>query len=331
MPNRTFSPLRWGILGPGNIANRFCNDVKALPDHQLAAVGSRDQAKADAFADKFGVINRHNSYEALVSDPTVDVVYVATPHNFHKEHALLALRAGKAVLVEKPFTINAREAEEVVKEARQRGLFLMEGMWTRFFPAMAKLRELVQAKAIGETQMLYADFGFRAGFNPKSRAFDPALGGGGLMDVGIYPVSLSAMLFGTPNRTSAMANLGETKVDEEAAMLLGHAGGQIAVLSTGVRVNTPQEATLVGTDGKIHLSAPWWRPSKLTVLANGKEPEVFEFPRTGEGFQYEAQHVAECLRAGKTESDILPLDETVSIMRTLDTLRAQMGVKYPMD
>ena len=331
MSTNAYSPLRWGILGAGSIARRFSSDVKSLADHKLTSVGSRDQAKADAFANEFDIPNRHDSYEALVADPEVDVVYVATPHTFHREHALLALRAGKPVLCEKPFTINAAEAEDVVREARERGLFLMEGMWTRCFPVMHRLRELAKSGAIGEPRLLQADFGFRAGVNPEGRLFNLALGGGGLMDVGIYPVSLASMLFGTPDRSTALANLGTTGVDEEMAILLGYPGGQLATLSTAVRLNTPQAATLLGTEGTIVVSSPWWCPSKLVVSRSGQAPATEEFPFTGGGFQFEAAHVADCLRAGKTESDIIPLDETLSILRTLDGLRAQIGLRYPME
>jgi predicted dehydrogenase len=326
----SFDPLRWGILGPGGIARRFSNDVKPLPGHVLAAVGSRDHAKAVAFADPYDIPNRHGSYEDLVADPSVDVVYVATPHTFHKEHALLALRAGKHVLCEKPFTINAGEAEAVVAEARSRGLFLMEGMWTRCFPVMHRLRELVSSGAIGDPRMLYADFGFRTGVDPNGRLFNPALGGGALMDVGIYPVSLASMLFGGPTRVAALANLGSTGVDEETAMLLGYGEGRLALLSTAVRLNTPQDATLVGTEGTIRVRSPWWAPRALTVTRGGAS-ETEELPFTGGGFQFEAEHVAECLRAGKTESDVIPLDETLQIMRTLDRLRAEFGLTYPME
>ena len=327
----SYTPLRWGILGAGSIAKRFSDDVKKLGDHKLVAVGSREQAKADEFSDKYDIPNRHAGYEALVNDPEVDVVYVATPHNFHREHTLLALNAGKATLTEKPFTINRREAEDIVSAARQKNLFLMEGMWSRCFPIMGKVRELLKEGAIGEARMLYCDFGFRSGFNPKGRLFDPALGGGGLMDVGVYTVSLASMVFGKPSRATGMATLGETGVDEQAAMLLGYDGGQISVLSTAVRTNTPQEITILGTDGRIRVHSPWWRPSAVTVSRSGKDPETIEIPFEGGGFQFEAMHVADCLRAGKKESDLMPLDESLQIMQTLDDLRAQFGVKYPME
>lgn len=341
MPSPEFSPLRWGILGPGSIAKRFSTDVKLLPDHALTAVGSRDLEKANAFADSFEIPNRHGSYEALVADPDVDIIYVATPHPFHKEHTLLALNAGKAVLCEKPFTINRAESEELVATARAKNLFLMEGMWSRCFPIVRKARALASSGAIGKPRMLEADFGFRAGstddsgkltgFNPQGRLFDPALGGGALMDVGVYPVSLACMFFGTPDAVAGLATVGTSGVDENSGMLLRFAGGEIGVTSTSIQANTVQKATLLGSDGRIEIHAPWWRPSALTVYRNGQEPEKIEEPFEGGGFQFEAMHVAECLRAGKTESDLITLDESLAIMGVLDTLRAQIGVKYPME
>lgn len=329
--SNNFTPLRWGILGAGGIAKRFSEDVKNLEGHTLAAVGSRDQTKADTFADQYGIANRHAGYEALVSDPEVDVVYVATPHNFHKEHTLLALSAGKAVLCEKPFTINKGEAEVIVADARAKKLFLMEGMWSRCFPLMGKVRELLKEGAIGEPRMLQADFGFRAGVNPEGRLFNLALGGGGLMDVGVYTVSLASMIFGKPSKITGVAEIGSTGVDEQAGMLLLHDGGQLAVLSTAIRTNTPHEVQIWGTDGRIRIHSAWWRPSAITVTRSGKGEETIEMPFEGGGFQFEAQHIADCLRAGKTESDIMPLDESLQIMQTLDTLRGQFGIKYPME
>jgi predicted dehydrogenase len=340
MPN-SYTPLRWGILGAGAIAKRFCSDVKPLGDHKLQAVGSRDQAKADAFGDQFEISTRHSSYEALVADPDVDVIYVATPHTFHKEHSLLALRAGKPVLCEKPFTINLAEAEEVVAEARKLGVFLMEGMWSRCFPIMAKAREFAKSGDIGSARMIEADFGFRGGklgadnllegFNPEGRLFNPALGGGALMDVGVYPISLAMMFFGAPAQVASLGVLGSTGVDENTGVLLQFPGNEIGLLSTSLQVNTPQKATILGTDGRIEIHSPWWKPSVLTVYRNGKDPERIELPFEGGGFQFEAMHVADCLRAGKLESDIIPLDGSLAVMKTLDTVRQQLGIKYPME
>ncbi len=324
------TPLKWGILGAGAIAKRFCSDTEPLFDHLIYAVGSRDQAKADAFGEPFRAEKAYGSYEELVQDPDVDIIYVATPHNFHKEHSLLALEAGKPVLCEKPFTINAGEAQVVVDKAREKNLFLMEGMWSRCFPALIKAREIIQSGQIGEARMLNADFGFRAGVNPESRLFNPALGGGGLMDVGVYTVSLASFFFGPATRVTSLANMGSTGVDEEVGMVLGHEKGQLSLLSTAIRLNTPQVATVLGTEGKLVVEGPWWKPGAITVSVKGNE-ERTAFPVTGGGFQYEAMHVAECLRTGKKESPLIPLDETLSIMKTLDELRAQFGLKYPME
>lgn len=323
--------IRWGILGTGNIARQFATGLSFLKDAELVAVGSRSQASADAFADSFGVPHRHPRYEALAGDPDVDAVYIATPHSLHKDNALLCLQAGKAVLCEKPFTINALEAQEVVSLAREKGLFLMEAVWTRFFPLMARLRSMLADGAIGEVRMLHADFGFRTGFNPEGRLFKPALGGGALLDVGVYTLSLASMVFGKPARVTGLAHLGETGVDEQAAMVLGYREGGLAVLSTAIRTTTPQEATLMGSDGMIRIDAPWWVPRGLTLSVAGRETERVEAPFEGNGYNYEAAEVMRCLQEGKLESDLMPLDETLAVMATMDALRAQWGLRYPME
>lgn len=324
-------PIRWGILGSGKIARQFVAGLKILPDAKLVAVGSRTGEAAQAFGAQFGVSRCHPSYEALAHDPDVDVIYVATPHACHRENSLLALAAGKAVLCEKPFTINAREAGEVIAFARDKKLFLMEAMWTRCFPLMDKLRELLATQAIGELRMLTADFGFRAEYHEEPRLFDRAVGGGALLDVGVYPVSLASMLFGPPTQIDSQAHLGPSGVDEKAAIILSHAQGQVAVLSTAVRVDTAQKAVLCGRQGSIRIHRPWWRPTMMTLSREVQADEVLEFPLVGNGYQFEAAEVMRCLRAGKLESDLMPLDETLAIMQTLDAIREQWGLKYPMD
>lgn len=326
----TSETVNWGILGPGNIAKQFATGLQAASGTKLLAVGSRTQAKADAFADLYGAPKRFASYEALAADPEVDVIYIATPHPGHKEAALLCIEHGKAVICEKPFTINAKEAEEIITAARAKGVFVMEAMWSRFFPAMAHVRKLIAAGAIGEVRMLQADFGFRTDVNPAGRLFAPALGGGSLLDVGVYPISLASMIFGTASQVTGLAHLGETGVDEQAAIVLGYPGGALASLTTGIRINTPHEAFILGTDGHIKLHGPWWKPSTLTVNSGGKSEEV-TIPYESVGMNYEAEEVNQCLRAGKTESAIMPLDETLAIMKTMDILRAQWGLKYPME
>lgn len=323
--------IRWGILGTGKIARQFAIGLRELPEAQLLAVGSRTAAAAAVFGAEFQVPHCHASYEALANDPEVDVIYVATPHACHNENTLLALAAGKAVLCEKPFTSNARETAEVIAFARARKLFLMEAMWTRCFPLMDKLRELLATQAIGEVRMLTADFGFRAEYHEEPRLFDRAVVGGALLDVGVYPVSLASMLFGLPTGITTQAHLGPTGVDEEAAMILSHPQGQLAVLSAAIRVDTAQEAILSGTQGRIRIHRPWWRPTVMTLSREGQEDTVLEFPLVGNGYHFEAAEVMRCLRAGKLECDLMPLDETLAIMKTLDAIRAQWGLKYPMD
>jgi predicted dehydrogenase len=323
------TPFRWAILGPGRIAKQFCQGVQqSLPDARVVAVGSRSLERAEAFGDEFGIPNRYGSYEELVADPEVDAVYIATPHPAHKENCLLTIEAGKAILCEKPFTVNAAEAETVVAAARAKGVFLLEAMKTRFYPAMVKVRELLAAGAIGEPRMLHADFGFRTGFNPEGRLFAPELAGGALLDVGVYCVSLASMIFGEPSRVTGLATLGETGVDEQSAMLLGYEGGELAVLSTAIRTSTTHEATIFGTEGHLRIHKSAWGPRAYTLSTNGERVEI---PTDGNGFNFEAAEVQRCVAAGLTESPSLPLDESIAIMRTMDQLRAQWGLRYPME
>ncbi len=323
--------IRWGIMGTGQIAKKFATGLTVLPEAELVAVGSRTAAAANKFADMFGVPHRHGSYEALVDDAGVDVVYVSTPHSLHKENSLLCLQAGKAVLCEKPFTINAAEAEAVIQFARQQQLFLMEAMWTRFIPLMVKVRQLLADGVIGRVRMLVADLGFRAAFDPHHRLFKPELGGGALLDVGIYPVSLASLLFGSPTRITGMAHLGQTGVDEQTAVILGYDQDQLATLYAAIRTDTPGEALLMGSRGRIRIHAPMFRPTYMTLSVAGQTDELIEVPLEGNGYNYEAIEVMNCLRAGQLESETMPLDETLAIMKTMDQIRAQWGLKYPME
>jgi predicted dehydrogenase len=318
------------VLGPGSIARKFATGLQSLSDAQLVAVGSRSQESADAFADQFGVPRRHASYAALVNDPDVDAIYVATPHSFHQEHTQLCLRAGKAVLCEKPFAINAAQSAAMIATARETKVFLMEAMWTRFLPLIVRVQELIAEGAIGELRMLWSDFGFRTNVNPAGRLFDPTLGGGGLLDVGIYPVSMAALLFGQPNRIASMADLGETGIDEQAGIILGYPGAKMAMLATAVRTTTPMETTIMGSSGSIRIHSPSWSPTRMT-LSNQAGTQSLEVPMIGNGYNYEAAEVGRCLRAGLTESPHMTLDESLSIMQTLDAIRAQWGMKYPME
>jgi predicted dehydrogenase len=322
--------INWGIIGTGRIAAIFAEGLSALPDARLLAIGSRRRETATAFGDRFNVPRRYGSYDELVDDPDLDVIYVASPHTLHYAHTRLCLEAGKAVLCEKPFTVNAREAANLIELARSRRGLLVEAMWTRWLPSMARLRQLLADGVIGDLRMLQADFGFRAAFNPYSRLFDRTLAGGGLLDVGVYCVSLASMIFGKPDRVVGLAEIGATGVDEQAAMVLGYPGGQLAVLATGVRTSTPIEATIMGTDGAIRVHAPWYSATRLTITRDGRS-ETIDVPFEGNGYAYEAAEVGRLLRAGAIESDVLPLSETLAIMDTMDQLRAQWGVCYPND
>ncbi|MEZ4670250.1 MAG: Gfo/Idh/MocA family oxidoreductase [Anaerolineae bacterium] len=323
-------PIRWGILGTGGIAHKFATGLSVLPSAKLVSVGSRSQASADTFGNEFNIPRRHASYEALAEDPNVDAIYVSTPHPFHKENTILCLKAGKAVLCEKPFTINAAETREVIQVARDQKRFLMEAMWTRFLPAIVRAREMIAGGSIGEVRMLTADFGFRTSFNPQGRLFAPSLGGGALLDVGIYPLSLSFALFGKPTTISSAAHLGETGVDEQSAMLLSYGKGQIALLSSATRTSTAHEAVIYGTEGYIRIP-DWWHANRFTVTVSGYAPQTYEVPHDGNGYCHEAAEVGTCLRGGKLESDTMPLGETLDIMETMDIIRTQWGLKYPTE
>jgi predicted dehydrogenase len=323
--------VRWGIIGTGHIAKKFAEGLLSLPDAELVAVGSRSQTSADDFAAWYGIPHRHATYAGLANDPDVDAVYIATPHPLHKDNSLLCLNAGKAVLCEKPFALNAAQAEEVVKLARAKQLFLMEAMWTRFLPVHVEVRELLAEDAIGDVRMLAADFGFRTEWNPNGRLLNPELGGGALLDVGIYPLALASQVFGIPTRVTGLAYVGATGVDEQVGIVLGYGQGQLAVLSAAVRTNSPQEALLMGTEGSIRIHAPFWKSAALTISRTGHDDELVELPYSSNGYNYEAAEVIACLRAGKLESDIMPLDETLAIAKTMDQLRAQWGLKYPME
>jgi predicted dehydrogenase len=324
--------IRWGVVGTGNIARKFAEGLRALSDAELVAVGSRTRETAEAFGRQFNVPHRHESYEDLARDGDVDAVYVATPHPMHKDNSLLCLENGKAVLCEKPFTVNASQAQQVVDKARQKGLFLMEAMWTRFLPLYSKVREWIATGAIGEVRMFTADFGFRSGWNPEGRLLNPLLAGGGLLDVGVYIVSLASMIFGEQaSRVATLAHIGDSGVDEQAAMVLGYGKGRLASLTCAVRTNTPQEARIIGTDGWIALPPPFWHGDRAIVQIHGKAPQEHRIPFEGNGYNYEAAEVARCLRDGKVESDVMPLDETLQIMQTLDRIRQEWNLHYPME
>ncbi len=326
---RETRPIRWGILGTGHIARLFARALRSMDDADVAAVGSRTRAAADAFAEEFGVRNRHASYRALAFDPDVDIVYVATPHALHKDNSILCLDAGKAVLCEKPFTINRAQAEEVIRVAAKHRLFLMEAMWTRFIPAVRQATAWIREGAIGEVRMVQASFGFR---DDEDKLFNPALGGGSLLDVGIYPITLAHLAFGkSPARIESMAFLGRGGVDEQAGILLGYEGGGIAVLGSAIQTQTPHDACIMGTAGMIRLHDTFWNATKVSLLPAEGAPTTLSFPHACNGYEYEAREAQACLRAGRLESQTMPHRVTLEVMDTLDAIRRQWGLRYPME
>jgi predicted dehydrogenase len=318
-------PLRWGVIGTGGIAATFTADLSLTDSGRVVAVGSRHQESANRFGDKFDIPRRHGSYEGLVSDPDVDVVYVATPHPMHHADTLLALEAGKPVLLEKAFTINAVEARELVDVARSKSLFLMEAMWTRFLPHMAEVRRLLAEGAVGDIVTVTADHGQWFPKDPSFRLFAPELGGGALLDLGVYPVSFASMILGRPDRIVTMIDPAFTGVDGQTSMLFGHASGAQAVLTCTSAAKSPTRAAIVGTGARIEIDGDFYTPTTFTLIPLLGGPYRFAQPHLGRGLWHEADEVARCLREGLLESPLMPLDESVSIMETMDTVLAQAG------
>jgi dihydrodiol dehydrogenase / D-xylose 1-dehydrogenase (NADP) len=321
--------IKWGILGTGGIASAFARDLEFAKNTNKLAVGSRTKESAEKFAEEHGVARAYGSYEELVQDSDVDAIYIATPHPFHKENVMACLRAGKAVLCEKPFTINSGELEEVIQFAREQKLFLMEAMWTKFLPPILKVREWIDSGEIGEVLMVKADFGFRAPWKPELRLLNPALGGGALLDVGIYPVTFATMIFGTnPEKILSTAHIGETGVDEQFSILMSYPSGKTATLNGAFRIDLTNEAHIYGTEGSIRI--PSFHSAKSAYLyKNGKEAETFLDDRQSAGYAFEIEEVGRCLNQGLLESPVVPLDESLKIMKLMDGIRGQWGLKYP--
>ena len=323
--------IRWGIAGTGGIASAFAADLALLPDAEIVAVGSRAQDSADAFADRFGIRNRHVGYAALAADPEVDAVYVAVPHTGHLEAALAAIEGGKAVLCEKPFALNAGETEEMIAAARARGTFLMEGMWVRFLPHFALVRSLIADGRIGAVRSVIADRCDILNTGPEHRIRNPELGGGALLDLGIYPVSLVSMVTGgqLPARVEALARMTETGVDAHASMVFEYPDGAQAAVTTSLDLRSANSATIVGTEGRIVIAQPWARTSPVELTLLDGTVQSTHLPHEGHGLRHQAAELGARLRAGELESPVMPLDETLAIMRTLDLVRERIGLRYP--
>jgi len=323
--------VRWGVLGAGGIAATVSADIAATPGNELAAVGARDGDRAAAFAEKHGVARSYGSYDELVADPDVDVVYLATTHAQHRDHALLALRAGKPVLVEKAFTVTAAQAREVVEEARLRELFCMEAMWMRVHPLIRQARDLVDDGEIGQVVGVRADLSKYFPYDPAGRLYDLAVGGGALLDLGVYPVTFAWMFLGRPQSQAVAGSLAPTGSDLTAALQWSHADGRVAQIYCSAAGYSPYAGLITGTDGWLRLEGRVHHPTKLVVHSSGGD-RVIEAPeQVGNGYGYQVAEVARCLRAGLTESPYVPLDDTIGVLELLDDARHQLGVHYPAD
>ena len=326
--------IRWGILGTGRIARKFASDLKLVEDAELIAVGSRSQQSADEFNNEFPVKHVHDSYEGLVQNPEVDVIYIATPHNLHYENTLLCLRYGKAVLCEKPFAMNVRQAIEMISMAKEKNVFLMDALWTKFHPHYIKIHEMIGQGLLGEIKAVLINFGFKPTPPIPSRLFDPALGGGTVMDIGIYNVFIAMSILGQPDYIDAIMTTASTGVDEQCAILFRYKNGALAQLFSTFSSNLASEADICGTEGRIRLTSRFYEPSATVEFYKERvdSKEIIQVAKEpGSGYQYEARHVNDCLRKRLTESPVITFADTILLMATLDKIRAIAGIYYPAD
>ncbi|WP_344414381.1 Gfo/Idh/MocA family oxidoreductase [Pseudonocardia ailaonensis] len=319
--------VRWGIIGPGRIARKVAADFPHVPEAQLVAVASRSKERGEAFARDLGVPTVHDSYRAILADPQVDALYIATPHPQHRAIALAGIRAGKALLVEKAFTVTPEATREIVDLAVERGVFVMEAMWTRFQPAVARLRELIADGAIGEVTAVQADLGAQHSTDPADRFYAPELGGGALFDLAVYPISFAQMVLGPAVHVTARGVLADSGVDVEESILLDHGDGRTSTLFASLRCQTPGAARVVGTGGWIDVPPRFHHPTRLVLTRNGHEPEEIAAPATGAGYSHEIVEVTGAVAAGRTQSDVMPLADTVAVQEIMGEVAAQLGMR----
>lgn len=332
LPDR---PIRWGIVATGGIAATMARDLRRVDGSVRHAVASRDQIRAQSFADKHGFARAYGSYEALLTDPDVDVVYVATPHRQHHAVVVAAIEAGKPVLVEKAFTVTLAGAEEVMDLARERGVFVMEAMWTRFLPIIGRIRELVAGGAIGEVRSLAADLGFVREMDRWDRLWDKDQGGGAVLDLGVYPISLAQMILGDPSRVHVTGTIGPTGVETGAGLLLDHASGARAMIDCSMITPLAGRVSITGTGGRIDIPPRFHHPASAVLVREGAELEELraegELATDGHGFAHQVREVQRCLRAGLQESPIMPWVDTLSVMRTMETALRELGIDHTED
>lgn len=327
--------IRWGILGCGRIARKFASDLKLVENAELVACGARNAASAEAFAKEFNLPHAHASYEALVQDGEVDVIYVATPHSHHYEHTLLCINNGKAVLCEKAFAINHKQAKEMIELAREKKVFLMEAVWTKFLQPFSKVKEMMEAGMLGEVKSLLANFGFKPPVDAPQRLLDPALGGGTMLDIGIYNVFTALFFLGRPDTIFAEATLTPEHTDTQCVVTFQYKDGKLAQLFSTFLSDTATDLHINGTAGRVHLNFRYYTPFTTITYFSGRPDtqQVIELdiPEDGFGYQHEARHVGECLEKGLTESPVMTHADTLLLMETLDAIRKKAGIIYPAD
>ncbi|HEY0811753.1 MAG TPA: Gfo/Idh/MocA family oxidoreductase [Pseudonocardia sp.] len=319
--------VRWGVVGPGRIASKVVADAPHVPGAEITAVASRSAERAQAFADTFGIPRVHDSYQAIVDDDDVDVLYIATTHPQHRAIALAALRAGKAIMVEKAFTVTPEATREIVDLAISTGVFAMEAMWTRFQPVIARLRELVADGALGQVKAVQGELCVQAPTDPDDRFLNPAIGGGALFDLGVYPISFAQMVLGTPHTVYADGVLAETGVDLEESVLLSFPGAGAATMYCSLRCASPGQMRVFGTDGWVDVLPRFHHPATIVLHRLGAEPETIVAPRIGAGYAHELIEVTECVAAGKTQSDVMPLADTVAVQDVMGEVARQLGMR----
>lgn len=321
--------IKWGIIGVGKIAEKFATDLKSVKNAQLHAVASSSSLeRAQDFANRYNAPFAYDSYENIFQTPDLDAIYIATPHTLHADNTLLCLKHKIPVLCEKPFAMNLKQVQEMVESARKNDTFLMEAMWTRFIPAINKTLELIKEGAIGQVRNIQADFGFNAPFLPEKRLLNPNLGGGALLDIGIYPAYLSLLILGYPSEVKAISNFGSTGIDETTSFILDFKNEATANLSCTLRSRTRTEALIYGEKGYIHIEGRFMEAKKITLYVTDQKPVKFNFPRKTFGYNFEIEEVNECLRAGKKESDKMPLTMSVKLISLLDEIREKAGIFY---
>lgn len=324
--------IKWGIISTGHISGRFAEALEILPDAELAAVASRTQESADDFAKKYNIPKAYATYQELADDPDIDVVYIGTPHTFHLENSVMCMRKGKSVLCEKALTINAEEAREMVRVAREENVFLMEAMIPRQVPLLKKVMQWIKDGRIGEVRMVKATRCARGEFIPGARQLNPELGGGSLLDVGVYVISFAFQVFGkAPIESVGLSHIGEFGSDEQGVAILKYDKGEIADLAFALRTNAVNEAYILGTDGYIKVHELFAVPTKATLVINNEEIDVIEEPIIGNALNYEAEEVMRCMREGLKESPFMPLDESIQIMEVMDNIRKPWGLVYSND